>query len=247
MGNVDTRLADLQAEFEEFNEVEPLEGGKEQLTQMMRSAESTLSELGAVNLAAPEMYEEKSKEVNEMQEKLETLRVEKEAVIDMISGIEDKKKEAFFETFHEVDTQFQKLFTLINIGEGHLYLDKPSTPFESGLYIKVRRNDRDHSLESLSGGEKSLVALMFVFALQFYKPSPFYVLDEVDAPLDKVNTKNLAKLLTELAPQSQFLVVSHNDIMMGMASAVLGVSRVDGVSKIVGVKLERETEEASAA
>ena len=247
--NLDTRLADLQAEFEEYNEVEPLEGGKEQLTQMMRSAESTLSELGAVNLAAPEMYEEKSKEVNEMQEKIETLRVEKEAVIDMISGIDEKKKEAFFETFHEVDMQFQKLFTLINIGEGHLYLDKPSTPFESGLYIKVKRNDRDHSLESLSGGEKSLVALMFVFALQFYKPSPFYVLDEVDAPLDKVNTKNLAKLLTELAPQSQFLVVSHNDIMMGMASAVLGVSRVDGVSKIVGVKLEKEieAEEASAA
>lgn len=246
--NIDTRLTDLQAEYDEYKEVEPLEGNKEQLTQMMRSAESAISELGAVNLAAPEMYEEKSREVKEMQEKIEKLRVEKEAVIEMISGIEERKKEAFFETFHEVDKQFRKLFTLINIGEGHLYMDKPSTPFESGLYIKVRRNDRDHSLESLSGGEKSLVALMFVFALQFYKPSPFYVLDEVDAPLDKVNTKNLAKLLTELAPQSQFLVVSHNDIMMGMASAVLGVSRVDGASKIVGVKLEREgAPEAPAA
>ena len=235
--NIETRIADLQAESEEYKDIEPLEGKKEELLEQMKAAESSISGLGAVNLAAPEMYEEKQKEVTEMQEKIERLRIEKDAVIDMIAGIEEKKKEAFFDTFHEVDKEFRKLFTLINIGEGHLYLDKPSTPFESGLYIKVNRNGRDHSLESLSGGEKSLVALMFVFALQFYKPAPFYVLDEVDAPLDKVNTKNLAKLLKELAPQSQFLVVSHNDIMLGLASAVLGVSRVDGVSKIVGVKL----------
>jgi len=237
--NLETRIADLEAEVKEYEGVEPLEGNKEDLLREMRAAEASVSHLGAVNLAAPEMYEEKQKEVVEMQEKIERLRIEKEAVIDMIAGIEEKKKEAFFDTFHEVDKQFRKLFTLINIGEGHLYMDKPSTPFESGLYIKVKRNGRDHSLESLSGGEKSLVALMFVFALQFYKPSPFYVLDEVDAPLDKINTKNLAKLLKELAPQSQFLVVSHNDIMLGLASAVLGVSRVDGVSKIVGVKLEK--------
>lgn len=239
LGNIDTRIADLSAESEEFAGVEPLEGKREELLEIMKASESSISSLGAVNLAAPEMYDEKAKEVADMKEKIEKLRVEKEAVIDMIGGIEEKKKEAFFESFHAVDKKFRELFTLINIGEGHLYLDKPSTPFESGMYIKVRRNNREHSLESLSGGEKSLIALMFVFALQFYKPSPFYVLDEVDAPLDKVNTKNLAKLLRELAPKSQFLVVSHNDIMMGMASAVLGVSRVDGVSKIVGVKLDK--------
>ncbi len=242
--NVETRLSDLSVEFEEYRETEPIEGNKEELRRKMRSAEATLSQLGQVNLAAPEMYEEKRKEIQEMEEKIGKLRIEKDAVIDMISGIEDRKKQAFFETFHGVDKEFRRLFTLINIGEGHLYLDKPSTPFESGLHIKVKRNDREHSLESLSGGEKSLVALMFVFALQFYKPSPFYVLDEVDAPLDKVNTKNLAKLLKELAPQSQFLVVSHNDTMMSMASAVLGVSRVEGISKIVGVKLEKEEEKS---
>ncbi len=245
--NINTRIADLQEESREYEGIEPLEGKRESLLEQMKSAEASILELGAVNLAAPEMYEEKQKEASEMREKIERLRIEKDAVIDMIAGIEEKKKEAFFNTFHEVDKQFRKLFTLINIGEGHLYLDKPSTPFESGLYIKVKRNNREHSLESLSGGEKSLVALMFVFALQFYKPSPFYVLDEVDAPLDKVNTKNLAKLLKKLAPQSQFLVVSHNDIMMGMASAVLGVSRVDGISRIVGVKLEKAKAQEGAS
>lgn len=240
IANADTRVTDLEAEMEEFRGVEPLEGKREELMELMKSSEATISGLGNVNLAAPEMYEEKSREVAEMNEKLEKLRVEKDAIIEMISGIEEKKKEAFFDSFHAVDGEFRKLFKMIDAGEGYLHLDKPSTPFESGLYIRVKRGNREHSLESLSGGEKSLVALMFVFALQFYKPSPFYVLDEVDAPLDKVNTKNLAKLLRELAPRSQFLIVSHNDIMMGMASAMLGVARVDGVSKIVGVKLGRE-------
>jgi chromosome segregation protein len=235
--SVETRIADLTSELGEFGGVDPMEGSREELMEKMKASESVISGLGNVNLAAPEMYEEKSKEIAEMNEKIERLRVEKEAILDMISGIEEKKKQAFFDSFHAVDKEFRKLFGLIDAGEGYLYLDKPSTPFESGLYIKVKRGSREHSLESLSGGEKSLVALMFVFALQFYKPSPFYVLDEVDAPLDKVNTKNLAKLLKELAPRSQFLVVSHNDIMMGMASAMLGVTRVDGLSKIVGVKL----------
>jgi chromosome segregation protein len=245
INNLDTRIADLSAELGEFEGIEKLEGSREELLEKMKAAESLISNLGNVNLAAPEMYEEKEKELSEMNEKIEKLRVEKDAIIEMISGIEEKKKEAFFDSFHAVDKEFRKLFKLIDLGEGYLYLDKPSTPFESGLYIKLKRGNREHSLESLSGGEKSLVALMFVFALQFYKPSPFYVLDEVDAPLDKVNTKNLAKLLKELAPRSQFLVVSHNDIMMGMASAMLGVSRVDGVSKIVGVKLGKGGKELS--
>lgn len=246
ISNMDTRIADLSAELGEFEGVEQIEGSREELLEKMKAAESIINNLGNVNLAAPEMYAEKEKELAEMNEKIERLRVEKDAIMEMISGIEERKKEAFFESFHAVDKEFRKLFKLIDLGEGYLYLDKPSTPFESGLYIKLKRGSREHSLESLSGGEKSLVALMFVFALQFYKPSPFYVLDEVDAPLDKVNTKNLAKLLRELAPRSQFLVVSHNDIMMGMASAMLGVSRVDGVSKIVGVKLGKGGKELSA-
>jgi chromosome segregation protein len=245
--SLETRVVDLTAELEEFKEVPSIEGKKEELMELMKSSESLLSELGAVNLSAPELYEQKAKEVAEMKEKIEKLRIEKEAIINMINSIDDKKKEAYFETFHAVDKNFRELFKYVNIGEGHLFMDKPSTPFESGLFIKVRKNGHDHALESLSGGEKSLVALMFVFALQFFKPSPFYILDEVDSALDKINSKNLANLLIQLAPQSQFLVVSHNDIMMSMASAVLGVSKVDGVSRIVGVKLERKSLAAVAA
>ena len=156
----------------------------------------------------------------------------------MIGEIEERKKEAFFETFYAVSDNFRKMFTHIAIGEGILYLDMPNDPFESGLHIKLKRGGKEHTLDSLSGGENSLVALMFIFALQFFKPAPFYILDEVDAALDKENSKNLSKLITSMARDTQFMMVSHNDVVMSSAAMVLGVTKVDSVSKIVGVNLE---------
>ena len=236
--SISTRLTDLKAEMESFGEVELLEEkGKERLSEMMRSSEQQLSELGDVNLAAPEQYEKRKAEISEVRERIERLRVERNAVMEMISSIEEKKKEAFTETFDSVNDNFKKLFGYINIGEGYLYLDKPADIFNSGLYIKLKRSGRESPLDALSGGEKTLLALMFSFALQFHKPSPFYILDEVDASLDKANSKNLANLLRQLSGQSQFIVVSHDDTVVGMASAVLGVTRIDGNSQVVGVKL----------
>ena len=236
--SVSTRLTDLKAEMESFGEVKLLEEtSKEKLTEILRSSEQQLSELGDVNLAAPEQYEKRKQEIAEVREKIERLKVERNAVMEMITSIEEKKKEAFLETFDAVNENFKKLFEHISIGEGFLYLDKPGDIFNSGLYIKLKRDGRENPLDALSGGEKTLLALMFVFALQFYKPSPFYVLDEVDASLDKANSANLARLLRQLSDSSQFIVVTHDDTVMRMASAIMGVARVDGISQIVGVKL----------
>jgi len=124
-------------------------------------------------------------------------------------------------------------------------LDDPNEPFESGLYIKIKRGNNNHSIDSLSGGENSLVALMFIFALQFYKPSPFYILDEVDAALDKENSKNLMQLVSGMAKSTQFIIVSHNDVVMGGADVVLGVTKKEGISKLVGIKLEQNKGEAA--
>jgi chromosome segregation protein len=131
------------------------------------------------------------------------------------------------------------MFKYINVGQGHLQLDKPAEPFNSGLFIKIRRNNKDYSLDALSGGEKTLVALMFIFALQFFKPSPFYILDEVDAALDKPNSKNLSDLVTKMAQDSQFILVSHNDIIMSNAETVIGVAKTEGSSKLVGINLKQ--------
>jgi len=234
-----TRMDDLKAELANYQGAEMLDLKKDELSSLIAESERVLAELGNVNMAAIEMYEKKKAEIEEARERIGKLDVERQAIMSMINEIEEHKKEAFFETFQAVSDNFNKMFKHISIGEGHLYLDKPATPFESGLFIKIRRNNIDYSLDALSGGEKTLVALMFIFALQFFKPTPFYILDEVDAALDKANSKNLAGLVYGMTKDSQFIVVSHNDTMMASADSVIGVAKVGGISKLVGVKLKQ--------
>ncbi|MFA5077516.1 MAG: chromosome segregation SMC family protein, partial [Candidatus Micrarchaeia archaeon] len=235
----ETKLVDLKAEFDSFRDFVFLDKGKEELTKLMKEAEAFLNQNQAVNLASIELYEKKKAEVGDVRDKMATLDSEKQAIMRMVEEIDSRKKDAFFKTFYAVNDNFKKMFKHIpQVGEGYLYLDKPNEPFESGLHLKLKRGMKEIALESLSGGEKSLVTLMLIFALQFVKPSPYYVLDEVDSALDQQNAKDLAKLITGMSRSSQFILVTHKDTVMTFASAVFGVSRgADGLSKIVGVKL----------
>lgn len=233
-----TRLEDLLAESKNHLDFELIEFSKEELSKIILELETKLNQIGSVNIAAIELFEKKKAEVDEISGKILKLDSERESILLMISEIEERKKEAFNETYSVVSNNFTNMFKHINIGEGHLHLDKPQTPFESGLFIKIRRNNRDYSLDALSGGEKTLVALMFIFALQFFKPAPFYILDEVDAALDKPNSTNLSELVAKMASDSQFIVVSHNDIVMSNADSVIGVAKTQGTSRLVGIKLK---------
>jgi chromosome segregation protein len=234
-----THFDDIKAESASYQDVEVLELKKDELNRIVGESERILAEMGNVNMAAIEMYDKKKQEIEEAEERIGKLDTERGAILSMIAEIEEHKKEAFFETFQAVSDNFSGMFKHISIGEGHLYLDKPATPFESGLFIKIRRNNRDYSLDALSGGEKTLVALMFIFALQFFKPAPFYILDEVDAALDKPNSRNLADLISRMTGDSQFIVVSHNDTVMSSADSVIGVAKVGVASKLVGIKLKQ--------
>jgi len=235
----DTRLLDINAEFSGYREFEELEIKTDELQEMVKNAEQIISSLVNVNMAAIEMFDRKKIEIDELQKNITTLDGERKSVLQMIEEIDTRKKGAFYEVFDAVSDNFRKMFKYIKVGEGFLYLDNPNEPFESGLHIKLKRMNHEHSIESLSGGENSLVALMFIFSLQFVKASPFYILDEIDSALDKENSKNLAQLLQSMSENSQFIVVSHNDYVMALADAILGVTRIDGVSKLVGVKLEQ--------
>ncbi|MEM4336213.1 MAG: AAA family ATPase [Candidatus Anstonellales archaeon] len=240
MASLGTRLEDLNAEKARISEFSKIEGTRDELASMVEQAENELrilAESGEINLAAPQQYEKLNAEVGEVAAKIEKLKQEKEGIISVINEIDLRKKEAFFESYNKVNENFKMLFSKLDIGKGHLYLDKPEDPFNSGLYIKVVVNDRELSLNALSGGEKALVSLMFIFAMQFVKPTPFYILDEVDAPLDRVNSQRLVELLGSLK-ETQFIVVSHNDIVISNANAVVGVSRVAGESKLVELKLK---------
>ncbi|MFA5382937.1 MAG: chromosome segregation protein SMC [Candidatus Micrarchaeia archaeon] len=234
----ETRLIDLKAEFEEYKDIELLDVSREKLLEIIKENETKLNLLGEVNLKAPELYEEKKAEIEEVKEKVERLKDEKSAVLTMIDEIDSRKKRIFMETFYKINDKFKDLFGYVFEGEGLLVLDKPSDPFESGLQIKVKKGDRNKYLDSMSGGEKSLLALLFIFSIQMTKPSPFYLLDEAEAALDKENSKKMAELIKKLSKETQFLVITHNDEVLKSADVALGVTMTDkGYSQVLGIEL----------
>jgi len=163
----------------------------------------------------------------------------------MINEIESKKRRIFMEVFTKVNENFKKLFKYIFEGEGTLVLSKPSDPLNSALHIRVRSGNREKYLEAMSGGEKSLLALIFLFSLQMTNPSPFYILDEAEAALDKENSKKMAELIRNMSKNSQFIVITHNDEVLRMADVAFGVSRTQKGSVVVGIQLNTIKEKGS--
>jgi chromosome segregation protein len=231
------RLSDIKAELEQYAGVPTIEASRQELEELARNSQAKMDALGSVNLRAPELFEQKKKEIDEVKSRVESLSSEKNAVLRMMDEIDAKKRAIFISTFTSVNDNFRKLFGFVFSGEGSLVLEKPSSPFEGGLHVKVREENRDKYLDSMSGGEKSLLALMFIFAIQMHKAAPFYILDEADAALDKENSKKLADLIKQLAGKTQFIVVTHNDTVLSNAEVALGVTRTEDGSKIVGVQL----------
>lgn len=235
--NLETRLADLKTECASYQDIEQVPGTKEEIEAKIAEGEQQLAALGNVNLKAPELYEEKSRDIKEIKEKVQKLDEERKAVQNMIEEIEKKKAAIFMETFEAVRNNFRKLFGYAFEGEGDLVLQNPTSPLESGLQIQVKTEKGETKfIESLSGGEKSLLTLLFVFAIHMCKPAPFYLLDEADASLDKENSLKLSKLLKELSKDTQFIVVTHNDAVLTSADTAIGVTRTREGSKIVGVQ-----------
>ena len=236
--NLETRLADLKTEVASYQDIEQVEGAKEEIEAKIAEGDQQLAALGNVNLKAPELYEEKSRDIKEIREKSDKLADEKRAVQAMIDEIETKKSAIFMETFEVVRKNFVKLYGYaFKVGEGDLVLQNPTLPLESGLQIQVKTEKGElQYIESKSGGEKSLLTLMFIFAIHMCKPAPFYLLDEADASLDKENSLKLSNLLKELSNGTQFIVVTHNDAVLTSADTAIGVTRTREGSKIVGVK-----------
>lgn len=235
----ETKLVDLKAEFDGFQNVSLIDTSQSELEEMLKKSEETITGLGNVNLKAPEIYDEKKRDIDDMGAKISLLSEEKEAVHRMIEEIEEKKRAIFMETLKGVSENFKGLFSNIFKGEGFLLLEKPSDPFGSGLFIKIKDEKGERSIDALSGGEKSLLALVFIFAIQLHKPAPFYILDEADAALDKENSRKLVQLLEKLSKKTQFILATHNDTILSSADIALGVTMTDEGSKIVGVQLTR--------
>jgi len=234
-------LEALQTEYEPFIGTKLRRNiSKEDLKLEIHEAERLIKKFGNINMKALEIYEIVFKEYEDLVEKSGALNSEKESILDMMAEIEGKKKRTFMKTYRKIAENFKRIFLLLSSkGDAYLDLEDKENPLNGGLGIKVRlAGTKFLDLNSLSGGEKTLTALAFIFAIQEYEPASFYLLDEVDATLDKINSQLLSKLIANYAKSSQYIVISHNDNVITEASRVYGVSmQQNGISKIVSLKL----------
>ena len=234
------RLAQLERELPEPLPDIPEEvrqGGLEALQAELRSLQARMEALEPVNMLAIEELEQLETRLAELEERLEVLSKEREELLLRIETVATLRQEAFLEAFTAVDGHFRTIFEGLSDGEGHLQLENPEAPLEGGLTLVAHPKGKAvRRLNSMSGGEKSLTALSFLFALQRFRPSPFYALDEVDSFLDGVNVERLAALIAGQADQAQFMVVSHRRPMIAAATRTIGVTQARGAhTQVVGL------------
>jgi chromosome segregation protein len=241
LARINAEIAGFEAEFGQYSGVEPdLEKPEEKLRDEIAELEKKVIALGNVNLRALDIYDVAEKEYSGLVQKKEVLVREKEEVLNLMDEIELAKKDLFMKTLDIVNSQFRRFFSALSTkGEAYLELENPGQPFDAGLGIKVRiTGNKFLDIRSLSGGEKTMTALAFLFAIQEHEPAAFYVLDEVDAALDKANSDKLAKLIRDYCKKAQYIVISHNDAVVAEADVLYGVSmdQQKGLSSIVSLR-----------
>lgn len=236
------RLEGKNAAKQEFADIklEEIRERKDTLEKQIPELEERIKNFGAVNMRALDVYNEVEREYNALKQKADKLLEEKEEIIKVMQEVEEKKKETFFETFKFISKNFERVFTVLSPnGEAHMIVENEEDPFSGGIDIIAKPGGKKFvSLRAMSGGEKTLTTLAFIFAVQEYIPSPFYIMDEVEAALDRENSERLSYLLSEYSKTSQFIVVTHNDSVIAQADCVYGVSMNElGESQIISMKL----------
>lgn len=233
------QLDSLKTERSEYGEQELMPGSIEKVRESLQKAQFKISGLGNVNMKALEAYDKIEEQCQQIQEKVETIDKEKEKIMQIIEEIDKKKKKAFMQTLDELNKYFTRNFTqLSKKGEVFLELENKKDPFEGGLNILVRvSRGRYFDITSLSGGEKTMVALSLIFAIQEYKPYCFYIFDEIDAALDKHNSELLAALIKKYMTTGQYIIITHNDTLISEATTLYGVSMQENISKVISLKV----------
>ncbi len=196
-----------------------------------------------VNLKAITQYDTVKERFDEIDMRRQTIQRERKSILDAIDKIELEKTRTFMKAYHEINREFSRIFQKLSPGgSAKMILDRPDKPFEGGVTIEARpRGKRISSLQILSGGEKTLVALSFIFAVQEFYPAPFYIMDEIDAALDGPNVHRVSVVIKEFASQSQFMVISHREENIVNADRIYGVSmQQSGITDIFSVDLEEE-------
>jgi chromosome segregation protein len=246
----ETRVAVAEAKFHELEEAlrqypEPEPNEKpmslEELKRRVATLDQQLASMGNVNQRAVEEYDAEKTRFDEFTAEVQRLGSEKDELVALVGEIEKKKRERITEVVARVNTNFHDIYGELSAGgEGEIALENPDDPLAGGLLIKARPVGKTVArLEQLSGGEKSLASLAFIFSMQRYDPSPLYVFDEVDMSLDGLNAEYVGRLLRRNAERAQFVVISLRKVTLKFAHQLYGVTmRGDGCSRVVGIRLD---------
>jgi chromosome segregation protein len=217
---------------------------REQQEKRLAAAERSLALLGKINPLALEEFSSLEERLKYLAEQLEDLKKSKKDLMDIIKEVDEKVQQIFEEAYRDTAVEFEKIFArLFPGGEGRLILTDPSDLLNSGVDVEARPpGKRIKRLSLLSGGERSLTAVALLVAIFKARPSPFYVMDEVEAALDDANLGRLLGVLEELRAASQLIIITHQKRTMEIADALYGVTmRGDGVSEVISQRL-REVE-----
>jgi chromosome segregation protein len=213
---------------------------RDQQEKRLASAERSLNLLGKINPLALEEYTSLEERLKFLAEQLEDLKNTKKDLLDIIKEVDDRVQSIFMEAYEETAKHFEEIFSrLFPGGDGRLILTDPDNPLTTGVDVEARPpGKRVKRLSLLSGGEKSLTAVAMLVAIFKARPSPFYVLDEVEAALDDVNLGRLLGVLEELRASSQLIIITHQKRTMEIADALYGVTmRGDGVTEVISQRL----------
>lgn len=241
LSRVQQKLSDLRSRLSEIGfegELPKVEESVAKLKERLFRIDRELQHLGSVNLRADQDYEEEVERLKGYEEKYKKLEEERKAIKEMIEEIETKKLKAFTETFKQINKNLGRIFSYLSPGgKAQMTVENELDPFSGGVNLMVKPRGKDvQYLEAMSGGEKTLAALSLIFAIQDYKPSPFYYFDEVDAHLDEVNARNVGRLIKEKSKEAQFIVVTLREVLASFADRLIGVSARGGVSTVFPVE-----------
>jgi chromosome segregation protein len=218
------------------------------VAQQVDSLQRRLDEMGPVNLVAIEEYEETEQRFQFLSKQHDDLVQAKVQLLEVINRINAQTREMFRATFEQIRANFRTMFTeVFGGGKADLLLLDENDLLESGIDIVARPPGKQlQTISLLSGGEQTMTAVALLFSIYQVKPSPFCVLDELDAPLDESNINRFIRVLQRFLEHSQFIIITHNKRTIGMADVLYGVTMQEqGVSKIVSVKFHKSDEPVS--
>jgi chromosome segregation protein len=210
----------------------------DEIEKGIEASERAIKRIGAVNMLAIEEYERVDSRIKERSGQKEVLSRERANIIERIEHYDKMKYDSFMEAYNAIDSNFRSIFARLTEGSGNLSLDSTEDPFSGGMTFAVQpRGKKVHLLSALSGGEKSLTTLAFIFSIQQYMPAPFYALDEVDMMLDGSNIERISNMISELSGNAQTICVSLRRPTIERADRIIGVTaRPDKSTYVTGVK-----------